>query len=271
MRIEYAELAGRGGSDDRTFLTPNAVIMLDGASAFVPVPVPAAQYAEVLGQHIRDALLSDPEGDLTEIVRAAIAATRAQLGLTPGESPSSTVAIARAARSSLDLFVLGDTEIIMPSEVLRDNRMDELDIPARRKYRQRLANGSGYDQEHRALLRELQTEQARRRNQPDGYWIAEADPSAADHAVQASRALSEVPWVVLATDGAYETMRHLQLDRWTEIAASSGDDLAALLARCQEWEAMEDPDGRQHPRSKRHDDKSLAVMRFSDESAASTK
>src|SRR5690606_29455456 len=116
MRIQHATLAGNGDSDDRIFTTPNAVVMLDGASAFLPVPVPSARYADVLGQHIRDALIADPAADLPQTLSRAIEQTRTDLQLTPGTSPTSTVAIARATADGLDMLVLGDTEIITPAE-----------------------------------------------------------------------------------------------------------------------------------------------------------
>jgi hypothetical protein len=54
--------------------------------------------------------------------------------------------------------------------------------PQRAQYRVRLASGVGCDQAHKRLLQELQREQRQRRNQPSGYWIAQADLAAARHA-----------------------------------------------------------------------------------------
>lgn len=260
MRVATAELAGRDHSDDRTFTTDNAVIMLDGASAFVPVPVPAATYADTLGRQIRDRLTVEPVAELPDVVAAAIADTADQLELTPGESPSATVAIARTHGDRVDLLVLGDTQVALPGEIIRDDRLADLGFSTSRKYRERLANGSGYDDEHRALLRELQTEQAKHRNRDGGYWIAEAVPDAAHHAITTHRPISDVPWLVLATDGAYKTLEHLGLADWPTIAAASSDQLAELLARCHRWEAEADPSARELPRAKRHDDKSLAAV-----------
>lgn len=260
MRVATAELAGRGHSDDRTFTTDNAVIMLDGASAFVPVPVPAATYADTLGRKLRDRLMVEPAAELSDTLATAIAATADRLDLAPGESPSSTVAIARAHGDRFDLLVLGDTQVALPGEIIRDDRLADLGFSASRKYRERLTNGSGYDDEHRALLRELQTEQAKHRNRNGGYWIAEADPAAAHHAITTHRPISGVPWLILATDGAYKTLEHLGLADWPRLAAASSDQLAELLAQCHQWEAEADPSARELPRAKRHDDKSLAAV-----------
>jgi hypothetical protein len=59
---------------------------------------------------------------------------------------------------------------------------------------------------------------------------------------------------------AIETARYLGLDDWDAIARSDQAGLAALLQRCHEWEVNTDPDGRQFPRAKRHDDKAIATI-----------
>lgn len=260
MRVATAQLPDLDNSDDRTFTTDNAVIMLDGASAFVPVPVAAATYADTLGLEVQQRLIDDPAAELVDTLADAITDTASELDLTPGESPSATVAIARVHSGHVDLLVLGDTQVALPGEIIRDDRLGALGFTASRKYRDRLASGTGYDDEHRALLRELQTEQAKHRNRDGGYWIAEATPDAAHHAITTRRPTAEVPWLVLATDGAYKPMEHLGLADWPHVAAATSRDLGALLARCHQWEADADPEGRELPRAKRHDDKSIATI-----------
>ena len=45
-------------------------------------------------------------------------------------------------------------------------------------------------------------------------------------------------------------------------SSMSAADLMAVLLQCQDWEEDHDPEGRELPRAKRHDDKSLAVAAF---------
>lgn len=262
MRVATAQLPPQDDSDDKLFVTTDAVIMLDGASAFVPVPVAASTYASQLGEHIQQALTRRPEVNLVDMLADAIETTTRQLALKPGKSPSSTVAIARARRDSVDLLVLGDTEIVTPHETIRDDRLAALALPPHQKYRQRLAADGGYDDEHRRIMRELQIQQAQHRNRDGGYWIAETNPEAAHHAITASRSLRDVPWLLLATDGAYSPMEHLGIASWEIVAQSSPSELFETLYRCWRWEEYSDPDGRQHPRAKRHDDKCLAAIRL---------
>jgi hypothetical protein len=245
---------------DRIVIVPNAVIVLDGASAFGPANPDPAAYVDCLGNHLRHALTSDPRADLSGALAAAIEATAAELELTPGLAPSSTVAIARWIDDRVDLLVLGDSQITTPLGTVRDSRLDSIGVSERSAYRSRLAGGHGYDAEHRALLVALQTVQAAHRNRPNGYWIAEADPTAAAHAITESHPLSDLPWLVLATDGAYRPLSHLGL---SVDPGAVPDELAKLLRACERWEKQVDPAGTRLPRSKRHDDKSVVTLQRS--------
>lgn len=261
MRVTTAQLPPMEESADKIFVTPHAVILLDGASAFVPVPVPASAYADYLGRFLADALTADPAADLQEILAEGIKATAAHYDLRAGESPSSTVTIARERDEHLDLLLLGDNTVILPGgEILTDDRIDRLDLEPRRKYRERLTAGHGFDDEHRALLRELQTQQAQYRNKPGGYWIAEANPTAATYAITDSRCQTATPWLVLATDGAYNTMNYLHLNKWQRLINANTGTLHLLLRECQQWEASQDSQARHLPRAKRHDDKAIATV-----------
>lgn len=261
MDTQVAQLPEIDQSDDKVLLADDAIVMLDGASAFMPVQTSTSVYANCLGRHLQEQLRLGPTRDLRAVLFNSIENTAHELGLTSGRSPSSTVTIVRQRGQQLDLLVLGDNIIELPDEIITDDRMDQLNLAPRRKYRQRLADGNGYDDEHRRLLRELQTLQAEKCNKPGGYWIAEAVPHAAEHAVLHQREVSNTPWAVLATDGAYNTMQHLQVDT-AELVGASRHVLAATLRKCQEWESADDPSAVHLPRAKRHDDKSVAVLKF---------
>ncbi|HEY3691622.1 MAG TPA: hypothetical protein VGL46_15220 [Pseudonocardiaceae bacterium] len=251
-------------SDDKIVTTASSVIMLDGASAFVPVPVAPAVYAHTLGNRLQQQLDHAPGGDLTELLAAAIDDVAAELDLHPGRSPSSTVTIVREHDGWLDILLLGDNLVVLPQGAITDARLSRLDLEPARQYRQRLASGSGFDDTHRAILRRLQTQQAARRNRPGGYWIAEADPTAARHALVHRVRVREISWVGLATDGAYKPMQHLGLDNWSRLATLDEAGLQQILGRCERWEARHDPTAVELPRAKCHDDKSIAFARFTD-------
>ena len=264
MRVTTALLQASAQGADRIATTANAAAVLDGATAFEPGAVPAGPYAGQLGRAIIERLGNDPGSPLPQILGDAITVTSAAMGMSGGPGPSSTVALVRAGQAAVDLLVLGDSFIFYGTDtctaVLTDDRMAALDLPQRAQYRARLAAGAGYDQAHRQLLQDLQREQRQRRNQPCGYWIAQADPSAARHARTHTVPVGEVTWIVAATDGIVTTARHLGLDDWPVIARHGPHELARFLHECHDWEEHADPGGRLLPRAKRHDDKAIAVL-----------
>lgn len=262
MRATIAQNPDDAHSDDKVFVTNNAIVVLDGASAFLSVPVAASTYASTLGMYLARLLTETPDIELHELLRIGIQSTAKNLDLSPGSSPSSTVTILRQRDTFIDLLTLGDNAIIFPDTTIIDDRINRVARIERSKYQNRLATGGQYDDEHHNLLRQLQTVQRQNRNQPDGYWIAEADPNAAGHALTATRQVSSTPWAIVATDGAYNTMKYLHLINPGRLLAARHSYLAKVLQKCRTWEAEHDPDGHQLPRAKRHDDKSLAVLTF---------
>jgi len=262
MRVATALLPDANSSQDRIFTTPSAVIVLDGASAFVPVAVSPSTYVDTLGRFLVDGLTTDHQIALTDLVKRAIEKTASVLDLRPDTSPSSTVAIARQDDDALDLLVLGDSQIATPHGEYVDTRIDSFAQAERAAYRARLAQGHGYDETHGQLLRALQAEQARYRNGDDGYWIAAATPAAASHAISVRMDLASTPWLVLATDGAYRPMQHHRIDDWEAIAGKDSPELARLLEYLDRWEKDGDPNGAALPRAKCHDDKAIAAIRW---------
>lgn len=264
MRVHTATLAGGSRNADRVFVTDHAVILLDGASAFEPVDVDPGEYAGTLGEHIADQLDHDPGRHLAAVVADAIRHTVNVLRLGAGPSPSSTVTILRTREAAADLYVLGDSPIHYGTETagetLNDYRLGALPIREHEQYRSALATGAGYTDRHRAILTALQAAQREHRNQPGGYWIAEAKPAAAYQARTLTVPTERITWAVLATDGAADAIDHHHRPAWPDVAQLDDEDLAALLREQHQWESITDPDGRAQPRAKRHDDKTLAVI-----------
>lgn len=263
LRVHVSQLPGGAHNADRVVLTPNAAIVLDGASAFVPVEVDPGTYAEVLGRQIAVELSRDPDITITDAVAAAIRDTVDKLTLHPEASPSSTVTVLRTRPDAADLYVLGDSPIHYgtpdTSHVLTDDRLGDIAAAEREYYVSRLRAGHGYDDDHRAALVALQQVQRQARNQPGGYWIAETNPDAAHHGITRTLAPDAITWAVLATDGAADYIDHTGQD-WRVIAHQQPEQLSHLLAGIHEWEAVTDPDGRTLPRAKRHDDKTIAAI-----------
>lgn len=253
-------------NQDRYITGPNFAAVLDGASNFTEEQPQhdGGWYAETLAGSLRDILTAKPDSPLPQIVEHTIESVAAEHDLRPETSPTSTIALARWDNQHVEIYVLGDSTvaIIHPDgseDVYSDDRLTSIGGGLRRAYRERLAAGSGFDDQHRQLLNSLQTEQARWRNRKDGYWIAGASPEAARKGLATSVERQEVESMVLATDGAAVGITtYAAFPSWS-VACGIGPE--RVLA---DVEAVEERDstGRDSPRSKKHDDKTLVTVHF---------
>lgn len=159
MRVLTSQLAGGRRNADRVLVTEIAVLVLDGASAFEPVPVDPGEYAETLAQAVARRLVLDPHVEISDAVAAGISTTARVFDLHPGQSPSSTIAILRGRDRVADLFVLGDSPTYFgtstTSDVLRDDRLSTIAKPQRASSVDALRAGHGYSAAHRDSPTEL--------------------------------------------------------------------------------------------------------------------
>jgi hypothetical protein len=146
--------------------------------------------------------------------------------------------------------------------VLSDTRLAKVGDEQRRRYRKQLAAGHGYDDEHRAILRELVEAQRAARNTPDGYWIAEAIPDAATQGVAACWLRDDLAGLLLATDGATAALTYGLYPDWpTAWRAIEHEGQDKFLASIEAAENT-DPHGQRWTRSKPSDDKTVVVVEF---------
>jgi len=266
ISARIAELpATPGAGEDRTRIASNAVVVLDGATGTAGLGVSVCEYVDSLANRLITTLESHPSISLIRAVTAAVEQTTTACGLTPGHAPSSTVSIVRLRADTVDVLVLGDSPVYVShlSRVDRvtDDRLKRLELPSRTRALARLAAGGGYDDTHASTIRMLSSEKAPHMNRPGGYWIAEADSAAGRHAIVRSYPANDVPWCAILTDGADDPITHLGLSV-AQLAELDEHDLRDTLHRLHDWEAVSDPNGYKLPRFKRHDDKTIAIVRF---------
>lgn len=265
--VSAATRPGSGRNEDRHFIGDRFAVVLDGASTPDPEPLDGGWYADKLGTSIASRLATSPTVDLRDVVAQAITDVAALASMTPGRGPSSTVAIFRWDRSHGEALVLGDSPVIVQTttgiEQVRDGRLTEIATEERRAYRDALRARDGYGDRHRARMRAVVEAERARRNRPDGYWIAEADPSAGHHAILRRWPLQQLRTVLLATDGLSHGVDQLGTpSSWADaIDLGRTRGLGALLDQVHDAEAT-DPDGHRWPRSKAHDDKTAVLVTF---------
>ncbi|MFC5142402.1 PP2C family serine/threonine-protein phosphatase [Actinomycetospora rhizophila] len=259
LHVISAELpAGDAPNEDRVRIGKNAVVVLDGASGS-DTRVTVADYVDHLAGALIEVLDAEQDIPLPHALADAIRSTVATLRLMPGESPSSTVSIARRRGDEIDLLVLGDSPIYLgpDGELLTDDQLARLDLPSRTKAYGRLRQGTGYDEVHRDLVRAVRAEQLPLLNEPGGYWIAEARPEAGHQAVTRT-VPADLPWLVMLTDGVDRPLGHLGVPL-ADVVRRTRDELEDLLQELHEWEEDKDPAAHELPRFKQHDDKTIAL------------
>ena len=260
--IRTAELSGSDRpSQDRIFLTKNAVIVLDGASQPEPSTRDGGWYAEVLGSTLYYQLSRKPEADLKNLLSAAITTVVDRYDLQPGTSPSSTVSVLRWGER-VDVLVLGDSPVVALTandeiNMIRDDRLRRIG----RVEREQLAH-AGFSSDHHVRWRQLVDAERAMRNQPEGYWIAEAVPDAAAHAHCAQWDAEDLAAVLVMTDGVSAGVdRYGLVAHWQAAFAVARPDPSRLVDMVHSAE-LGDPDGVRWRRSKRHDDKAVVLAEF---------
>lgn len=270
--VEVAERPGVGvdgatrPSEDVVSVLSNAVLLLDGATSLRPGDKSGGWYAAQLAGALAGRLTGYPSMDLADLLAASIRAVARDHGLTPGSSPSSTVALVRWDEKVVEGLVLADSPVVARTgdgvRVLADDRIARLPR-AGPGYRDRLRAGAGYGAEHEVALRTSAESVGRLRNTEGGFWVAEADPDAAYEARRMSWPRSVVRTVLLASDGvACGVADYGIFPDWAavfDLAAGRGADAVLDAVRAAE---ESDPDGTRWPRPKRHDDQALAIIDF---------
>ncbi|HEY2059864.1 hypothetical protein [Amycolatopsis sp. NBC_01480] len=249
--IAIAERAGVGAdglprpTEDHVVVLDNAVLVLDGATSPSPDLPPGGWYAGLLVRELATELSAQPTADLGDALASAIAGVAEAQQLTPRNSPSSTVSIVRWDAEQVEALVLADSPIVafgqFGTDVVSDDRLLSL------------RDGG---------LLQTGADVRRRRNAEGGFWVAEADPVAAEKAVRRRWPRAEVDAVLLATDGVSIGVDEYRLFGWPDVlrlARASGPDAVLDAVRTAE---KQDPQGERWPRAKRHDDQALVVAEF---------
>jgi len=194
-------------TEDRIVIVRDAVIVLDGVTTLDDAEPQGGWYADTLGYHIADRL-TRYDADLRETVHAAIAVVVNDHDLKPGASPAAPVAVLRWTSARVKALALGDSNVVVTGATgarspVRDDRLAGLITPHPLQVvlQDRLRRGCGFDDRHQELRRALRDHQNTHLNRPGGYWIAEASPEAAEHAIVQRWDQSSLIDAVVMTDG----------------------------------------------------------------------
>lgn len=264
MQIRYASDPGSAEkpNEDWFHASPELVVVLDGATARTDTGCRhgVAWYSQHLGEAIvrligKYSLASV----LAEAIRT-VAALHPECDLASPGTPSAAVGIARLGEE-IDYLVLGDVSLVFDTvggvEVITDPRVSATGEPARSQ-----AESWPLDAPERVpLVLQMKAGELAARNAPGGYWIAAADPAAAEHALTGSVALADVRRVAVLSDGAASAVDRYGLMTWQAVLNTlAGAGPERLIEQVRSAEA-EDPNAVRWRRMKSADD---ATVVFAD-------
>jgi hypothetical protein len=175
----------------------------------------------------------------------------------PG-TPSSSLAVLREQDRRVEYLLLFDSVIVLdgPSGlvVVTDRRVDAFARQEDLATREHPVESPA----HQERVQELVAAQRRHRNQPSGYWVAGAKPTAAYQAVTGSRPLDEVDRAALLSDGVSCLVELYAAADWLELLDSMQQHGPThVITRVRDLEDA-DPSGSRWPRYKRSDDATAA-------------
>ncbi|WP_406366143.1 hypothetical protein [Streptomyces sp. NBC_00645] len=168
----------------------------------------------------------------------------------------------RQRSDAFDHLVLADSPIVFESatgySMITDLRVDEV-LPELRAETERYET---HTPEHRESLQALVTAQRQVRNTTEGYWVAAADPDAAQHAVTGTTPLDGLHAAAVMSDGVSRLVTEYKMATWADAFATlRRGGPRELIDAVREVEAT-DPTGRRWPRYKSGDDAAIAFCQW---------
>jgi hypothetical protein len=280
MEIRVASEASpdRLTNEDFALVLPGLAGVFDGAS--VPVGLDSGcvhgpgWYVQHLSTRLAAAYVRAPEAPLQQHLAEAIDRVRHDHGgrcdLSHRGTPAGTVCLVKETRDRLEYLVLCDSPLVVDRgdvvQVVTDERFARAVADVRAvALAGQAAIGS---QDHVERVRVAVRRRLAMANQPDGYWIAAANPEAAYQAVTGTLPLTgynAVRRAALLTDGASCAVERYDLLDWPgllDLLTERGPQ--ELINRVRAVERV-DSDGRKRPRYKRHDDATAILCLFCQE------
>ncbi|HEU5127614.1 MAG TPA: protein phosphatase 2C domain-containing protein [Glycomyces sp.] len=248
MRIAVSAVSTPGGAaanEDYCLASGAWWAVLDGITRYPDdgcvhdVPWYVGRLGAALASRLEDRGLG-----LHAVLRGAIEAVadrhRGTCDLANPVTPGATVALARVADERIEWLVLGDSAVAWRSadgavRARSDERVSRLADPPRAE------DVGGVRRFPVGYLAEV-------RNRPGGFWVADADPGAADAALSGSLDAAEVRELMLCTDGVTRLVERFG-HRWEALFRTAAEDGVAALVPLVRGEERAAPSG-----SKPHDD-----------------
>lgn len=256
-------------NEDWLATTSDLVVILDGATSRTETGCRhgAAWYTRELGTAIiaHAAARSTP---LREVLAAAIrdvTMLHPECDLTHPGTPSAAVGIVRLDSEQVRYVVLGDVTVVLDVDgevtAVSDQRISESAARERAEVDRHLIGS----REKATALISMKYAELAGRNTEGGYWIAAADPTAANHAITGEARMSTVQRLAILTDGAARYVDLFHLADWTsvlEMLSRSGP--RRFLEKFVRPIELADPLGARYRRNKCSDDATVVFAQLAE-------
>ncbi|MFG1609279.1 hypothetical protein [Actinoplanes sp. NPDC049265] len=254
-------------NEDFVVATPDIAVVVDGAGIpFGGCHHGVSWYSQQLGARTLAALIREPHSSLTDGLAAGIEAVadlhRDECDLTDPGTPCAAIGILRVGDKYVETLALSDVSVVVDLEtgleVTCDLSIEEISGTEPDAVRG-LRFGAA---DHTAALAALVANQTATRNRPGGWWVAAAMPEAAQHARVARFPRVSLRRAAVLTDGASRPVDQMHCYTWTDFLDLL-DKLgpSGLINHVRRIE-LNDPEGDRYPRTKRHDDATVAQYGF---------
>ncbi|ABD13055.1 hypothetical protein CcI156_14055 [Frankia sp. CcI156] len=247
--------------------------VIDGATPLHDDPTISGRSSAAWLSGAADAFLATVpwrDRSLPEVVRELIAHVRAEgrrLGLAAGRFPTATIALARQRGPLLDLYLLGDSPVLLRhpgGEVVSftDPQFDGVEEALLEPVRAELARGIDVAQAY-GRAHTMTRERRRQRNTAAGSWILGDVTAAADHAFVTTMPVEPGTELVALSDGYARAVRPFSLvaDDAALVDVLARGEQAILLERLRAAERA-DPDCSRFPRFGMSDDATALYARI---------
>lgn len=254
-------------NEDWLATTSDLVVMLDGATSRTETGCRhgAAWYTRKLGASIiaRAAARSTPLRQVLADAIRDVTVLHPECDLTHPGTPSAAVAIVRLDPEELRYLVLGDVTVVLGVNGLVTAVSDQrISASAPRERTEADRHSIGSPEKATALIAMKHAELAARNTQ-GGYWIAAADPTAADHSITGEVPMSAVERLAMVTDGAARYVDLFGLADWaTVLKVLSRSGPRGFINRLVRPIEVADPLGVRYPRNKCSDDATAVIAEF---------
>lgn len=272
MQLAAASSPGEADKENEDWAgtTLNVAVVLDGLSSAPGANSPCRHgtpwFVRNLGVHLL-AAAQEPGAAMQDALAEAIqrvASAHQECDATADGAPSATVACIRVRPDgALDYLILADARIVLRHkngeiQVLTDERVDDI---AKSASKVALSHPIGSASQRQAVANLIETQKPLR-NQPDGYWVASADPSAAQQAFSGCLPSDSIAAAALLSDGASRIVDVFKQLSWSEaLEVMRNDGLHAFIRRVRDIEQV-DPQGLRWPRFKQSDDATIVFAEW---------